>query len=522
MKQRQNGSEHASDPQDRSARYRLVAELSSDYAYSFKVNRDGKLEPEWVEGAFARITGYTPDGLELAGGWGKLIHPDDEDTVREQRETLISGRPSTMEYRIVTRGGHVRWVRDFAAPVSRSIEGRVTRVVGAVKDVTEQREALIALREERDRAQKYLDVAGVMLVALDRDGTITMMNRRGCEIVGCGERDLTGKNWFDACIPERLREEVEGVHERIVSGELEPVEYYENPVVNRSGEERLISWHNVTFTDDEGRVTGTLSSGNDITEERATLDALRESEEQYRGTIDAMSDAIHVVDKELRIVLVNSAFDEWLDRLGLPREVTGRTVREAFPFVPKEVEAEYRRVFEQARIVTTKETTEVHGRAVVTETRKIPVIEHGSVARVLTVIRDISDETRTHERLEALLQSVPGVVLYQTGGGVEYISESVEALLGFPAEEFREDRGKFPSLIHPDDRESVDEEFAQWLRDGCNGIHTKEFRVKHREGHWVRVRDRTRLAFRTPDGRHSTLGVLIDITAQKGDQESAG
>jgi hypothetical protein len=41
-----------------------------------------------------------------------------------------------------------------------------------------------ALRDERDRAQRYLDTAAVLMLGLDREGRITLINRKGCELLG--------------------------------------------------------------------------------------------------------------------------------------------------------------------------------------------------------------------------------------------------------------------------------------------------------------------------------------------------
>jgi len=50
--------------------------------------------------------------------------------------------------------------------------------------------------------------------------------------------------------------------------EIEPAEYFENPVVTRTGEERLIAWQNTIIRGDDGQISTTLSSGKDITEQR--------------------------------------------------------------------------------------------------------------------------------------------------------------------------------------------------------------------------------------------------------------
>ena len=55
------------------------------------------------------------------------------------------------------------------------------------------------LQRERDRAQRYLDVANVMLVALDLEGRVTLANRFTCSVLGWSEAELLGRNWFETC-----------------------------------------------------------------------------------------------------------------------------------------------------------------------------------------------------------------------------------------------------------------------------------------------------------------------------------
>jgi PAS domain S-box-containing protein len=58
--------------------------------------------------------------------------------------------------------------------------GGVERVVCLLQDITERKRAHELIRQERDRAQSYLDIADVILLALDLEGRITLINRKGC------------------------------------------------------------------------------------------------------------------------------------------------------------------------------------------------------------------------------------------------------------------------------------------------------------------------------------------------------
>ena len=125
-----------------------------------------------------------------------------------------------------------------------------------------------ALRKERDRLHTYLDVAQVMLVALDLDQRVTLINRKGVEILGVPEQDILSKNWFDHFVPDSSHAASKAVFSSLVAGDSARGGYFESPVRTVSGGERLIAWQTIVVKDGSGAVTGTLSSGEDITERK--------------------------------------------------------------------------------------------------------------------------------------------------------------------------------------------------------------------------------------------------------------
>jgi PAS domain S-box-containing protein len=138
-----------------------------------------------------------------------------------------------------------------------------------LKEQIEQRaRAENAVRSQRDRAQSYLDLAGVMIVALDRQGRVALINKKGAEILGWTEEEIVGADWFERFLPEQIRESTRKVFRILMSGESSAAEYVENPVLTRGGARRLIAWHNTILRDDRGERMGTLSSGEDITDRR--------------------------------------------------------------------------------------------------------------------------------------------------------------------------------------------------------------------------------------------------------------
>ncbi|MCX8022463.1 MAG: diguanylate cyclase [Syntrophorhabdaceae bacterium] len=158
------------------------------------------------------------------------------------------------------------------------IEDVTERIVGEIllkKEAEAARRAEQMVKKERDLAQHYLDIAGVMLLVLDRNGNISLINRKGCEILGYNNEELIGKNWFEVCLPEEDGEKIKGVFISIMEGRIEGYRQFENRVKTRSGEMRIISWNNTLLRDESGQITGTLSSGEDITEKKRLEEALK-------------------------------------------------------------------------------------------------------------------------------------------------------------------------------------------------------------------------------------------------------
>lgn len=161
-------------------------------------------------------------------------------------------------------------------------------VLGVARDITLQRKAEAELLSAKQRMQRYLDIAGVMLVAIDRTGTIILVNKKGRRVLGFSESELLGKNWFETCIPEGQREEVRTVFQRLIAGEIDPVEYFENSILTKSGQERTIAWHNTVLEDESGTLTGTLSSGEDITERKRMQEELINNQASLKLSVESL------------------------------------------------------------------------------------------------------------------------------------------------------------------------------------------------------------------------------------------
>src|SRR3954454_14320794 len=165
--------------------------------------------------------------------------------------------------------GQTTWLSVSCRPLLRDGDTAPYGLVYSIADVTERKRFERNMREERDRARSYLELAGTMIVVLNTDGSISVLNRAAHEVLGYDEGALYGRDWFQTCVPAEEREQVRAVFERCVQGDIaDDEEAVEHGVVTRRGEARIVSWKNAVMRDEHGRVSGVLSSGVDITERR--------------------------------------------------------------------------------------------------------------------------------------------------------------------------------------------------------------------------------------------------------------
>lgn len=132
-------------------RYRLISQISSDYTFSTTIDLAGNMHLDWVAGAFEEITGYTFDEYVATGGWLGHLHPDDLARDAKDTATLKTNKPVIAEMRTFKKGQELRWVRVYANPVWDKTENRLVGIVGAVQDITGQKQA-----EERDEQRRLL------------------------------------------------------------------------------------------------------------------------------------------------------------------------------------------------------------------------------------------------------------------------------------------------------------------------------------------------------------------------------
>ncbi|MDF1539173.1 MAG: PAS domain S-box protein [Candidatus Thorarchaeota archaeon] len=238
------------------------------------------------------------------------------------------------------------------------------------------------------------------------------------------------------------------------------------------------------------------------TNEDWTVNDTEEINRQYRSTLDALDEPLHVVDNELHIILVNPAFEKWLVDLGLETDILGKRLPDAFSFQNKAVIEEYKRVFETGETVRTTERTTIADEIIDAEISKIPIFSEGRPIQVITVIRDITEKQKllraireSELRYRSLFENTnDAVFLISLDGKHIEANQKAADLLGYEKEE----------LIGLSVWDVVEE---------SEGDHASSIRDKLLKGEEIPVYERT---FRKKDG----LKIIVELNFALAKDES--
>lgn len=147
-----------------------------------------------------------------------------------------------------------------------------------IRYAIERKQIKDALEREKEKVQQYLDIAGAIILVLEPNENASLINKRGCNVLGYSEQDIIGKNWLDNFVPEQWRTKAREFFHMILDGEFDQIPDNESFVQAKTGDQRLVSWRYSPVYDVDGKILRILCSGEDITERKLA------EEEMYAAT----------------------------------------------------------------------------------------------------------------------------------------------------------------------------------------------------------------------------------------------
>lgn len=206
-----------------------------------------------------------------------------------------------------------RWFLMF---VVQLIQNGIVGAVIAHQNITERKQAEIALRDSEARYRHLLENQTEIICRYTSDGTILYVNDAFCRFFGKSKSELVGQKWQPVVFPDDLP----GVLEKLNSvTPSNPIVGIENRVISAKGEVRWGQFVNRTFFDQEGNWLETQAVGRDITERKKYEEQLRIAAAAFE-----VQESILVTNKHRVILSVNKAFTR----------ITGYSAQEAIGETP--------------------------------------------------------------------------------------------------------------------------------------------------------------------------------------------
>ncbi|MFW9827984.1 MAG: PAS domain S-box protein [Candidatus Thorarchaeota archaeon] len=369
---------------------------------------------------------------------------------------------------------------------------------------------------------KFKNIDNLWQIALDAMNDAVFLIDNSKKILKCNKAILNflGKSSYDEIIGYSCAELIHSTEEQIDWCPLRKM--WETQRRESTTQKLNNKWVEISVEpifDANGEVIGAVHIISDISVQKKAEEAQKESEQQYLTILNSLNDAMHVIDRDLKIVFQNPAMNQWLTKLKLKSENIGKNILEAFPFLNYEkVRKEYEQVFKEGELLITREATRLLDRNVFTETLKIPIISEGEVNFIITILRDSTDNEEAKEKLRAsekkyrylIENALEGVWVIDSKANTILVNPAMANILGYSADEMI---GKSLYSFLDETQKEITKTHLKKRKKGIAEERDAEF--LHRNGNKVYLRIRATPIFDKNGEYEGTFAFLADISQRK-------
>ncbi|MCK9220159.1 MAG: response regulator [Bacteroidales bacterium] len=190
-------------------RYRTIARMSSEFAYSCIYNDDNKYTVDWITDAFFTISGYTESELQKQGCWMFITHPDDREFATEPLRKLKIRENDIRQFRIITKAGNVLYIINHMECLEDLQAPGGIRLYGAVLDITQQKQIEKKLKENEEKFRTIFEGSPIGIELYDSNGFQITANKASFEIFGIHDDSSAGFNLFEGTsLNEELKQKL--------------------------------------------------------------------------------------------------------------------------------------------------------------------------------------------------------------------------------------------------------------------------------------------------------------------------
>ncbi|HWP82851.1 MAG TPA: PAS domain S-box protein, partial [Bacteroidota bacterium] len=284
-------------------RFRIVSEKTGQLIYDYDVS-SGVIH--W-SGAIEYLTGYSLEEFDSfnIGKWEEHIHPDDRMMALHGLDSSMNNRtPYHVEYRFRRKDGQYIIVEDNGAFLYDA-DGKAYRMLGTMSDVTERKQAEVALRESEAFRRLIVEAEPECVKVVAADGTLIDMNPAGLKMIEAESLEAVRGKSIVSLVTPRFKPAFTALHERVLQGESGKLEF---EIVGMQGTHRWLETHAVPLRGNSNKVEALLAVTRDVTERKRAQEALAASERRYREIFEEDLTGNFISTPDGRIHMCNKRF----------------------------------------------------------------------------------------------------------------------------------------------------------------------------------------------------------------------
>ena len=346
-----------------------------------------------------QMMGYEPNELDPhIRTWKRAVHPDDWEKVSEILNGHLSGRLPfyEAEYRMRSKSGEWKWIHARGKVVEYDKEGKPHRMTGTMHDVTERKKAQEEQRKSEEKYRRLIENAYDIVYTTDPSGCFTFANPACVQHIRYSQQKLIGRHYLEF-IPEEYRRDISRFYGRQFVKKISDT-YYEFPFVTKKGETR---WYGqkTQLLMEKDTIVGFQSIARDITERKQAEEALRESEERFRGMFEKHSAVMLLIEPVMgRIVDANKAAERFYGYT--VSQLLSMSIQDINILPPHEVEATRNLALKEQRNYFIFPHRLANGELRTVEVYTSPIEQNGAL-QLFSIIHDITDRKRLEEETTA-------------------------------------------------------------------------------------------------------------------------
>ncbi|WP_320019165.1 PAS domain S-box protein [Labilibaculum manganireducens] len=322
--------------------------------------------------------------------WLARIHPDDREYVRAKIKDVLAYKEDRYIYeaRILHADGSYRWLQVIGHIIEKDNQGRIKRMVGIRKDITDFKQTEEELKISKSRLRALIDTLPDLVWVKDPHGVYLQCNHRFEQLYGAAEKEIVGKTDYHFVNKELADFFRQKDNEAAVAGKPS---INEEELTFADGHKEILETIKTPIYENDGTFMGVLGIGRDITQRKKAQQELIRNEALISAAVDNLPIVFYLIDKD---GIFNLSIGAGLKGLGLlPNQVVGQSVFDLYKDSPKTIEAINKALSGESAIFEL-DVNEVHYLSIVN-----PMSMSDNRAGIVGVGLDITDRKKAESEL---------------------------------------------------------------------------------------------------------------------------